>query len=840
MSDNRFRIIGLHILPGCSYRIRKVLQEGETYLFTTDYERCTTVKDCFVKKCSVQGNHVEQTLYDVSTEDGVDVSIQMTAVVGKNGDGKSSLVELIIRILNNFAYATGFTSDQASLSHINGLCTILYYELGGELYRIKATDNIGVDGIEWYNGETNLLEPIKEIKERVERKQVLKENLQDAMFYSLIINYSLYAYNAKVLNPENEGNKPWIDALFHKNDSYQTPVVINPMRINGNIDVNKESYLSTQRLMALFTASGNREEGRTIGKEKIANAISMKLESESKFVKRTIFEYFVNNRGYNYAWVKIEQDLDERDGKLRGVRNIPECVEQLDTFLNQYARYADEYKELYGIIRSKEMRQPMEYEHVDESDLHKYARLCKDYIESANLQKEKYANTHRLLEWFLVCGCNWMNYAQLFRLILIIQVWGSLKSSYSDVFSGSLDNILSDRKENPISAAKLYVVYKIISVLETYRPYKDRSYIEDKNYSLITNGSESCFSELQADINTLLETEDYTTLKLHQTLNYLKHECKRCIIKPRSRIYPTGSGCVQVSFANLYKYISRYCQGMQVRNIISLLPPPIFQSEIVITKNGEQFTMADMSSGEIQLLNSVGSFIYHLRNIADEVTDDSKIKYNYVNVIMEEVELYFHPAYQKQYVNYLVEQIRRSGIKQVKGINICFVTHSPFILSDIRRSELLCLEDGSQKSSVGFPTFGANIHEMLRNPFFMTKGNVGDFAQRIINRIIVLLRLYEYRKHHKAYSYREFIETYKLEAKDIEIKMEDAGQADKLCAEFTPDKIHQMIMLIDEPIIRKTLEGEYLNLFPNNAVYDEETELLKKLKQLTGKDYVAS
>lgn len=32
-----------------------------------------------------------------------------------------------------------------------------------------------------------------------------------------------------------EEERCWLSALFHKNDSYQTPIVLNPFRESGNV-----------------------------------------------------------------------------------------------------------------------------------------------------------------------------------------------------------------------------------------------------------------------------------------------------------------------------------------------------------------------------------------------------------------------------------------------------------------------------------------------------------------------------------------------------------------------------------------------------------------------------
>ena len=124
--------------------------------------------------------------------------------------------------------------------------------------------------------------------------------------------------------------------------------------------------------------------------------------------------------------------------------------------------------------------------------------------------------------------------------------------------------------------------------------------------------------------------------------------------------------------------------------------------------------MASMSSGERQRLNSVGSFIYHLRNLDAEQTDDSKIQYKNLFVVFEEVELYFHPEYQKGYINSLLKQIRQSNLENVKSISMLFVTHSPFILSDVIKSNILYLKDGKDARAImKVQTFASNINELL-------------------------------------------------------------------------------------------------------------------------------
>lgn len=69
------------------------------------------------------------------------------------------------------------------------------------------------------------------------------QEIISSFFYSIILNYSHHALNSKFLGH-------WINTFFHKNDGYKTPGVINPMRTDGNFEINKEIYLSKHRLLA--------------------------------------------------------------------------------------------------------------------------------------------------------------------------------------------------------------------------------------------------------------------------------------------------------------------------------------------------------------------------------------------------------------------------------------------------------------------------------------------------------------------------------------------------------------------------------------------------------------
>src|SRR5690606_22812455 len=121
---------------------------------------------------------------------------------------------------------------------------------------------------------------------------------------------------------------------------------------------------------------------------------------------------------------------------------------------------------------------------------------------------------------------------------------------------------------------------------------------------------------------------------------------------------------------------------------------------------------------------SLNSVIYHLRNL--ESINKNKRRnagnhvssYQSINLIFDEVELYYHPQYQKETVSSLLNLIRISNFKFIQNINIVFLTHSPFILSDIpiQNTALLTIDKKTGKSKLvkrKKQSFGANIHDLL-------------------------------------------------------------------------------------------------------------------------------
>ena len=267
-----------------------------------------------------------------------------------------------------------------------------------------------------------------------------------------------------------------------------------------------------------------------------------------------------------------------------------------------------------------------------------------------------------------------------------------------------------------------YLIYKVLSILSGSPKYEDVFNVEIDSLRECSNKLEECVEDIKNDHNS------HITRELRQVMSFIEeiHDGKG-LYDCLGRRDEKNNLLVEIDdLRNYYKNKS-----------ISLdnLPPPIYKWQIIFMKKDSancSIESDSFSSGEKQMLNSIGAIIYHLQNLNHTA---SEVKYKNVNLIMEEIELYYHPEYQRLFLSWLLDMIRRAKLGSIKNINIVFVTHSPFILSDTPKCNVLFLKDGMPKDIMQENTFGANIHTLLKNGFFMPNLPIGEFAYGKINKL---------------------------------------------------------------------------------------------------------
>lgn len=203
----------------------------------------------------------------------------------------------------------------------------------------------------------------------------------------------------------------------------------------------------------------------------------------------------------------------------------------------------------------------------------------------------------------------------------------------------------------------------------------------------------------------------------------------------------------------------------------------------------EDKSYSSLSGGEKSFLGLFINLEYQINNIL-KLQD----KYKTINLFLDEVELGLHPQWQKKFINELLIVLRNFQTK----FNLIIASHSPFILSDIPKENIIFLKNGEQvKAMEKKQTFGANIHTLLANGFFMDGGLMGEFAKSKINDV------YEY-------------------------------LADKNSTkEYTQEEAQNIIYLIGEPVLQKELQFLYDEKFEVDEIdkqIREHEEALKNLK----------
>ena len=172
----------------------------------------------------------------------------------------------------------------------------------------------------------------------------------------------------------------------------------------------------------------------------------------------------------------------------------------------------------------------------------------------------------------------------------------------------------------------------------------------------------------------------------------------------------------------------------EIRTIMNLLP-----SWLDIEWFEDDKSIKSLSSGEKSLLTFIINIMYQVKNIND------RGEYKTINIFLDETELGFHPQWQKEYLQRITFALKQINNKKV---NLIFATHSPFLLSDIPKQNIIFLDtDEKGKCKVVVDglkekkqTFGANIHTLLSDSFFMEDGLMGEFAKGKIEEVVNFLR----------------------------------------------------------------------------------------------------
>lgn len=751
------KLLAIQVLKECEAYIMRCLKPGVMYYLCHDYDFSQSLGGIWtVCKRGANINTVDENFFRIKSESSLNINV--SAIVGENGSGKSSIVELILRMINNCSINFGITAEDAQLKYVEGVHARLFYQTDQQICCLC------VDGVQ-ESVSVKEIATIENNKILLTGKELTAKELKGHFFYTLVSNYSHYAYNThdfkQEWNKQSDENSCWLKWLFHKNDGYQTPITLHPFRDQGTISIQREKNLSNQRLLYFFINYAKQNKSKGVfdyinGKR--PKYLNLREVKESKLQQTTLLQYFDNHKevnllGEQIAYVKglgtlvmkpKNKNFEEfRDRILIPLENLAYRILGLDK--KEHSRHFHFYRTVLDWMQKEEGKWLQEHGSKLFSRNSDLKQLI-DSLENMVANKEVYSKIQEiccdLKEFELLSLC------QIQRLEILDDIcdyWRERSSNAQCMdlrFEMKPEIIISEYSDlSQKEKCYHYIVYKTINIFETYPSYHYPIWRYTSNPVSFNNRKESSSDKqvVYSAFNQLLEdvTKEKThiTLKMRQAFYYLKHSLynqngKDGYVLQGEKIDNLEGICLST------ERLSKYYENENEQNL-ETLPPPIYDRHLLFeAENGKLVDMDSFSSGEKQLLNTQSAIIYHLQNLNSIFKDPARMKYPQVNIILEEIELYFHPEYQRNFIYSLINLLELSGIDEhIKNVNILIVTHSPFILSDIPKSNVLFLKEGRQVTDMQENTFGANIHTMLQNAFFLNGVTIGDFARDRINRL---------------------------------------------------------------------------------------------------------
>ena len=200
-------------------------------------------------------------------------------------------------------------------------------------------------------------------------------------------------------------------------------------------------------------------------------------------------------------------------------------------------------------------------------------------------------------------------------------------------------------------------------------------------------------------------------------------------------------------------------------------------------------------------------------------------------LLFDELDSSFHPQWQqkimKAFTTFLRDKFPRTEFQ------VLLTTHSPVLLSDIPRENVVFLRKEQSQQSLHEQTFAANIASLYYDSFFMEQGSIGEVAQEsMVNLLDSIAELEEEklpqngrREKRGARLAQRFLEKQNPTKKKISVKD----------SENTLRLIQKLINSIGEDIWRYKL-NESFHYFLQNEGKNTKEKVWEQLKELERKE----
>ncbi|MEO6175355.1 MAG: hypothetical protein ABIP27_09420 [Flavobacterium circumlabens] len=696
---SNFKLIAIRALNGCDKNFRKNLQEGEFYKFYNQYEFLNDSKKPLKKGETVaeviSKENYQSDLYYVETLDKREIALNISAVAGRNGSGKSTLAELFFAAIYIFSLRTKIMNHN--------------------------TDNLNYQLEELEKERTNLSSesPGKSINEEIQ-KLLKKDKEKLPNFEFLKSRFLAYEEERRLYDDKKQALN---DKEFH---------------INSEL--------------------------------KEIQRVSSQLKAEIIFqASHTIFSLVVNdklNNGFEISLVgSVGEETDPavkaviRQIKIGKIFDINVLISKLFfyTIAINYSNYSLNSNVIGGWITSlfhkndgyktpvviNPMRTDGRFDVNEENHFAKYRLLsnllssCKQSTDGKDLPLTEIQfvksihfrlNEKKIEKYRIVDSGNFLKGKDV-ELELINQV-------YEQFIPGQkIGTIRTDLDEGIFTLISNYLLQKMVKICKTYDGFVYPTSIQEAGVLA----------------QKIKEDDTHITFKIRQAIHFIIHTYDR---KGSPKNFLDSDNKLVESVVFSPKELLEWMESPDYGDIINHLPSSMFLIDIELeSKTGEPSFFDLMSSGEQQFIHVVQSVLYHIINLQSISNSEERLSYTAVNILFDEVELYFHPDLQRKFINELRNSIGNlylNGESGISSINILFLTHSPFILSDIPSSNVLLLDRDAEGKTIvkenESETFAANINDLLADNFFLDDTLIGAFAEKKIELLIQKIKEEKYEK----------------------------------------------------------------------------------------------
>ena len=197
--------------------------------------------------------------------------------------------------------------------------------------------------------------------------------------------------------------------------------------------------------------------------------------------------------------------------------------------------------------------------------------------------------------------------------------------------------------------------------------------------------------------------------------------------------------------------------------------------KIFLKKGKVEIDYFYLSSGEKTIIS-------YFVNLSNTIREFKELQNQTFIILIDEVELHLHPEWQRNFIEYMNKFFRGNRLN-VK-FQFIIATHSPFILSDIVKEQIIFINKNEEKTNDDSNSFGANIYDIFEKGFFL-ENSIGKCSENYIKELsntIYLFKALEHIVEHQDYFLiRNYLQKhYEIDSNSEKSIDEQKEEADKV------------------------------------------------------------